>query len=162
MSVVMNIAATYRGPGRVVSRLLAAGFTESRSLAYLMAACAVLFIAQLPRLARQAHLEGDDLNMLMGASLLGIVFFAPLMFYALAWAGHLIARVFGGKGTAAAARVALFWALLASTPLVLLHGLVAGFIGPGTQLSLVGFLWFAAFLWFWIAGLRQAERPAEL
>ena len=161
MSVVNNIASTYRGPGRVVAQLLENGQNEARSLAYLMAACAVLFIAQMPRLARQAHLTGEDLNMLMGGSLLGIVFFAPLLFYVLAWVSHLIARVIGGKGTASAARVALFWALLASTPLVLLHGLVAGFIGPGTQLTLIGFLWFAAFLWFWVAGLRQAERPEQ-
>ena len=54
-------------------------------------------------------------------------------------------------------RSPLFWALLASSPLMLLHGLVAGFIGPGIQLQSVGLVWLAVFLWFWIRGLIAAE-----
>jgi hypothetical protein len=157
MSIARNIAATYRGPGRVMSQILAMGPREDRALAYLMAACVLMFIAQLPKLARQAHLTGEDLNMLMGGSLMGLIFIAPLLFYALAWLSHLVARAFGGQGTFFTARMALFWALLASSPLLLLHGLVAGFVGPGVQLQLVGAIWVVVFLWFWISGLRRAE-----
>lgn len=158
MSVTRDIAATYRGPKRVIARILARGPREDRALAYLMAACALMFIAQLPKLARQAHLTGDDLNMLMGGALFGLVFIAPLIFYGLAMLSHLIARLLGGQGTFWSARMALFWALLAASPLVLLHGLVAGFIGPGPQLSLAGVIWCGAFLWFWVSGLWYAER----
>ena len=158
MTVARDIAATYRGPGRVFGRILAGGPREDRALAYLMAACALMFIGQLPKLARQAHLTGEDLNMLMGGALLGIVIIAPLAFYGLAWVSHLIARLFGGRGTFWSARMALFWALLAASPLILLHGLVAGFIGPGPQLTIVGVAWCAAFLWFWGVGLWRAER----
>lgn len=158
MSVARDIAATYRGPGRVIARILAAGQREDRALAYLMAACVLMFIAQLPKLARQAHLTGDDLNMLLAGALLGLVFIAPLMFYGLAWLSHLVARILGGHGTFWSARMALFWALLAASPLILLHGLVAGFIGPGPQLTVVGLVWCAAFLWFWGIGLWHAER----
>lgn len=141
-----------------MSVLLAMGQREDRALAYLMGACALMFVAQLPRLARQAHITGEDLNMLLGASLMALVFIAPLLFYVLAWLSHLIARLIGGRGSFYAARMALFWALLAASPLILLHGLVAGFIGTGPQLSLVGFLWFAAFMWFWVSGLWRAEQ----
>jgi len=158
MSIARNIAATYRGPGRVMSQLLSMGPREDRALAYLMGACALMFIAQLPRLSREAHLTGADLNMLMGGALMGLIFLAPLMFYAIAWLSHVIARVFGGKGTFYTARMALFWALLASTPVLLLHGLVAGFVGPGPQLQLVGLIWCGVFLWFWGSGLLRAER----
>lgn len=158
MSVARDIAATYRGPRRVIARILAAGQREDRALAYLMAACVLMFIAQLPKLARQAHLTGDDLNMLLAGALLGLVFIAPLMFYGLAWLSHLVARILGGHGTFWSARMALFWALLAASPLILLHGLVAGFIGPGPQLTVVGLVWCAAFLWFWGIGLWHAER----
>jgi len=48
--------------------------------------------------------------------------------------------------------------LLAASPLVLLHGLVAGFIGPGPGLQGVGLIWLVVFLWFWLSGLRQAQR----
>ncbi len=158
MAVTRNIKETYRGPGRVVNSLLAMGQREDRALAYLMAGCIVVFIAQMPRLAREAHLSGEDLNMLMGASLMAWIFVAPLALYCLAGISHLVAKLLKGRGTAYGARVALFWALLASSPLMLLHGLVAGFLGPGLELQIVGFLWFACFLWFWLGGLIAAER----
>lgn len=161
MAISTDITATYRGPGKVIARLLAPGPREDRALAYLMAFCAIMFIAQLPRLAREAHLSGQDLNMLMGGALLGWIFLAPLMLYTLAFGSHLIARLFGGQGTSYGARLALFWALLASTPVLLLHGLVAGFIGPGPALTGAGALWLAIFAWFWLSCLRVAERTPE-
>lgn len=162
MAVTRDIVATYRGPGRVVARLLAMGQREDRALAILMAACAVIFIAQWPRLARQAHLDPEiELNMLLGATLLAWVMIAPLLMYVLAFVSHLVARAVGGRGTGYGARIALFWALLASSPVLLLHGMVAGFIGAGPALSLVGLVWLALFAWFWVSGLRQAEWPAK-
>ncbi|MEM7318959.1 MAG: YIP1 family protein [Pseudomonadota bacterium] len=161
MPVTTDIAATYRRPGRVMRRLLAMGQREDRALAILMFACAVVFVAQMPRLARDAHLTDGDLNMMLGGALLGWLIIAPLMFYGLAALSHVIARAIGGKGSWFGARLALFWALLASTPVLLLHGLVAGFIGPGPALDVVGILWLVVFGWFWISGLRQSERPPE-
>ena len=161
MPVTTDIVATYRGPGRVVNRLLDMGPREDRALAFVMAFCVIGFIAQLPSLARRAHLEGSELNMLMGGALLGSVFILPLLFYLIAWISHLVARAFCGKGTGYGARLALFWALLASGPLVLLNGLVAGFIGPGAAQTLIGLMWVAIFVWFWLSGLRQTQRAAE-
>ncbi len=158
MSLSRNIVATYSGPGRVMERLLALGQREDRALAYLMGACVLMFVAQTPRLAREAHLTGQELNMLLGATLLGWVFIAPLLLYGLACLGRLIGKVLGGQGSMYSARLALFWALLAASPLILLHGLVAGFIGPGLELQLVGFAWFVTFLWFWGASLWASER----
>lgn len=158
MAVTRNITATYRGPGRVVTGLLALGQREDRALAYLMAGCFLVFIAQMPRLAREAHLNGEDLNMSLGATLMAWVFIMPLVLYVIAALSHLIAKMFKGRGTPFGARLALFWALLASSPLMLLNGLVAGFVGPSLELQIVGFLWFAIFIWFWLSGLIAAER----
>lgn len=157
MSVSREIVATYRGPGRVVRRLLGAAPNEGRALAILMAACVVVFVAQWPRLSREAHLTDQELNPLLGGALLGWVFIAPLFFYLLAWVSHLLSKLAGGRGTGYGARVALFWAFLAGSPILLLWGLIAGFIGAGPGLNLVGIVWIAVFLWFWIAGLREAE-----
>ncbi|WP_319823710.1 YIP1 family protein [Thalassovita sp.] len=158
MPVTRDIVATYRGPGRVVARLLAMGQREDRALAILMAGCTVVFIAQWPRLARQAHLDpAIELQMLLGGTLLAWVMIAPLLMYVLAFASHMAARALRGQGTGFGARIALFWALLASSPLLLLQGMVAGFIGPGPALTLVGLVWLVVFAWFWLAGLRQAE-----
>ena len=139
-------------------RLVNAGQREDRALAILMGACAILFIARWPALARQAHLEGLELNMLLGGTLMATVFLAPLLFYALAFVAHLIARAIGGQGPSFNARIALFWSLLASSPLILLNGLVAGYIGAGIQLTIIGLIWFCIFMWFWIAGMLAVYR----
>lgn len=156
MPVTTDIAATYRRPRAVMRRLLAMPPHEGRALAIVMAGCVVVFIGQWPRLAREAHLNGQELNMLLGGALLAWVFMMPLVLYALAFFSHLVQRVFGGAGGGYSSRLALFWAFLASSPLILLHGLVAGFIGPGPGLQLVGLVWIAVFLWFWLSNLREA------
>ncbi|MBD0866132.1 MAG: YIP1 family protein [Rhodobacteraceae bacterium] len=158
MTVTSDITATYRGPGKVMTRLLKMGQREDRVLIFLMAGCIVIFIAQLPPLARKAHLTGQELNMLLGGALLAWVTIAPLLLYGIATLTHLIARAIGGKGSWYGARLSLFWSLLASSPLLLLHGLIAGFIGPGPALWGVEVLWFCIFGWFWLATLRRAER----
>lgn len=161
MPVTTDIVATYRGPARVMRRLLDMGQREDRALAILMASCIVMVVAQTPRLARQAHMEGQELDMLIGATLMAWVIIAPLLLYGLAALTHLLARAVGGRGDWYGARLALFWSLLASSPLLLLHGLVAGFIGPGPALTSVGAVWLAVFLLFWLSSLLQAERPAK-
>ncbi|MBR9892803.1 YIP1 family protein [bacterium] len=161
MSLSREILATYRGPGKVVARLLSQGPREDRALMLVMAACALFFIAQMPALSRQAHLEETELNPLLGGALLAWLVLAPLLFYLVAFLSHLVAKLFGSKGSAYGARLALFWALLAATPLVLLNGLVAGLMGPGLQLTLVGLVWFAVFLWFWLSGLAAAQKAVQ-
>lgn len=159
MAVTSDIAATYRrGPAAVVRRLLDMGPNEGRALAILIAACLVVFVSQWPPLARQAHFEGRDVQPLLGGALMAWLFVAPLLLYGLAALSHLVARALGGRGGWFGARLALFWALMASSPLILLHGLVKGFVGEGPGLQIVGLLWFLAFTWFWIAGLREAEK----
>lgn len=156
MAVTTDIVATYRGPRRVFARLLSMGPREDRLLAFLMFGCAIAFVAQMPRLSREAHLTGQDLNMLLGGALLGLIFIAPLALYVLAWGAHLMARIFRGQGVSYHARLVMFWTLLASSPLLLLNGLVAGLIGPGPALGAVGLIWFAVVLWFWVSGMIEA------
>ncbi|MFZ5750900.1 MAG: YIP1 family protein [Pseudomonadota bacterium] len=159
MAVVPDMLATWRGPGRVVGRLLAAGENEARALAILLAACGLFFVAQWPEAARRAHQVADvPLRALLGIRLFAVLFLAPVLFYAVAGISLLVLRVAGLRITGYAARVALFWALLAVAPAVLLHGLVAGMVGPGPALSLLGAGVFAVFLWFWVAGLVAAVR----
>ena len=67
MPVTTDIAASYRGPRRVMRRLLSLGENEGRALATLVAGCVITFIGQWPRLARQAHLDEVDLLPCWGA-----------------------------------------------------------------------------------------------
>ncbi|MCI2393246.1 YIP1 family protein [Aliiroseovarius sediminis] len=161
MSVIDDVVRSYRAPRAVFRRRLDMGTREDKALAVLMGGCLLVFAAQMPRLARVAHETGDELNMLMGATMLAWIFIMPLVFYAIGTLSHFVVRLFGGKGSAFAARFALFWALLCATPLWLLWGLVAGFIGEGVQMSLTGALALLAFLLFWSINLREAERRAK-
>ena len=155
MSITRDILATYRGPGQVVSRRLAMGVREDRGLAVLMAACVTIFIAQWPRLAREAHLEGLELNMLLGAQLWVWIFIMPLAFYVLAIIVQIVMRIFGRKIDGFSSRFALFWALLAIAPISLFRGLVGGFVGPGVVYDSVGLIAILVFTWFWVSGLRS-------
>lgn len=158
MAFTQDIAATYRRPGQVVRRMAQAGPREDRALAILMAACVILFVAQWPRLSREAYETGQELDGLLAGALAGWVLFAPLGLYFIAWLAHLLARLLRGQGPSFNARIALFWGLLAATPLALLNGLVAGFIGPGPALTLVGVLWIGVLFWFWVAGMVAVYR----
>lgn len=159
MPVSTDIVRTYRAPRRVLREKLANGEREDRALATLMGACFLMFVAQWPSLSRQAYLDPSvPLDARMGGALMGWLFIAPMAAYVIAAASHLLAKVVGGRGTWFGARLALFWALLAASPLWLLNGLVAGFIGPGLELNLVGLIAVGAFLVIWGAGLWEAER----
>ncbi len=157
MSVVADMVATWRRPGAVIRRRAGNEPREDRALAVLMGACLLVFVAQWPRLARQATLSGEEINPLLGGALFAWMFIMPLVLYALGTASHLVARLFAGRASAYQARFALFWALLAASPAWLLWGLVAGFVGPGPGMQAVGLLALGAFLYFWAMGLRAVE-----
>ena len=155
---VSDILRSYRDPAAVLARRMQGG-REDRALVTLMLACALIFVAQWPRLSRAAFLDPSiELNARLAGALMGWIFLAPLLLYAVAALSHLAARLAGGRGSHFGARMALFWALLAASPLWLLHGLVAGFVGPGPQLALVGAVALAAFLAIWLIGLVAVER----
>ena len=164
MAVTADIIRTWRGPRAVMRDLLAMGKREDRALAYLIVFCLLVFVAQWPRLARQAAgfdlapgAVPRDLLQMMTYELFAWITVWPLLLYGLAGLSHLVAKLFRGRGTFYTARLALFWSLLASVPLLLLYGLLAGFLGPVAGTHLVGAAWVAAFVWIWLQSLREAE-----
>lgn len=160
MSVTRDIVRTYRAPRQVLRRQLAGPENEGRALVYVMLACLLVFVAQWPRLSREAFLDPSvPLDARLGGALLGWIFIAPLFFYVLAGLSHLLMRLIGRPSTGYGARLALFWALLAVSPLWLLYGLASGFLGGGPQLALIGLPLLLIFLAFWVIGLREASAP---
>ncbi len=157
MSVFRDILRSWKAPRTIVRGLLAQGQREDRAIAYLMIGCLLIFIAQLPRLARTAHLEDIGLDRLVAYEFLAWLIVWPLAFYGLAALSHLAAKLLGGRGDWFSARLALFWALLAATPAALLYGLTTGLIGPGPQAALTGSIWLLGLAWIWISGLIEAE-----
>jgi len=140
MSIVGDIFATYRSPRRVMARRLSAA-SEATALMTLMAACGLVFVAQWPLMARLAHLDPSvTLEQRIGAVLLGWVFFAPLVFYALTGLIWLVLRVAGRPVSGLALRSSVFWALLAATPVWLLYGLAQGLAGAAVAAQVIGIL----------------------
>ena len=161
MALTQDILATYRGPARVVGRFLSQGRNEVRALLFILIAGLLIFVAQAPYQARAAELtpEGPLAVRLYWAGLLWVFLF-PILLYAFAAVIWALSRLAGRKLSGYAVRFTLFWAVLASTPIVLLMGLVAGFIGPGIELQSVTIVWLCVFMWFWISGLLTADRAA--
>ncbi|WP_456386214.1 YIP1 family protein [Profundibacter sp.] len=158
MSATDDILQSYRHPRAVIRRHLNRGLREDYALYILLIACGIVFVSRWPELSRAAHLDpSNPLSARLWAAGLGWIFFAPLFFYALAWLSYLIARIIGGQGTPYGARLALFWSLLVVSPIWLLHGLVAGFIGKGPQLTAVGILLVGGFFWVWISSLIESQ-----
>lgn len=158
MSITTDIVAAYRRPRAVFRRHLTAGVREDRALGFLVLACVLIFVAQWPRLARQAHLdESVPLPALIGGALMAWLFIAPLAFYAIAAVSAAVSRLIGGRGDWYGSRLALFWSLLVISPLLLLNGLLIGFLGTGAVNTLVGLAVLAVFLYLWGAALVEAE-----
>ena len=154
MSIVRDIVRTYRAPREVQARRMSGAPREDRALAVLMGACVIIFIAQWPRLSREAFLDpsiGFDAR--FAGALFGWIMVMPLVLYALALVVQLVLRLLGRTGAGYPARMSLFWALLASSPLWLLTGLTAGFVGPGVGLTITGIAALGAFVIFWLAGV---------
>ncbi|WP_375261313.1 YIP1 family protein [Palleronia sp.] len=159
MALANDIVASYRRPGEIVRRRLGArDRAEARALMTVFTACFLIFVAQWPRLSREAYLTGQELQLMLGGALLGWIFIAPLALYGVAGLTHFIVRRMGGQASYTEARMALFWGLLAASPLWLLWGLVAGFVGPGSALDAVGIIALLAFVGIWTAGLYSVER----
>ena len=155
MPLIQSITQSYRNPQLVFRQMWVAGVVESKSLALVMGASVAGFISALPELARRAHLESLDLQQLMGGALLGWIFMAPLMFYCLALVLYWILGLFLKTITAAQMRVIVFWSLVVAVPVLLLHGLVAGFIGPSVQKQIIGIVWIAVVMRTFISGVRS-------
>lgn len=154
MAVTDDIVATYRGPGRVFRRILAEPPREDRALAYLIAALVVIYIAQWPGMSRAAFFQpAVPMTQRMVAGFLGALAAVPVA-YGIAALTHVGLRALTGHGAGYGRRIALFWALLAISPLMLLQGLATGFVGAGPALTVLRGLVFVIFLWFWISGLR--------
>lgn len=154
MSVVLDIVRTYRSPRKVMTRRVGMRPREDRALAVLMGACVLIFVAQWPRLAREAYLDDAiGFDALLAGALFAWLMMAPLLFYVIALAVQGVLRLVRRTASGYAVRMMLFWGLLAATPLFLLTGLTAGFVGEGVALSVVSALSLAALLVFWGVGI---------
>ena len=163
MSIALDIARTYRAPCEVQMRQMRAGnSSEGRALAVLIGACFLLFVAALPFLSRQAHLDPDtQFQDLMAAAFFAWLLMMPLVFYILSLLVVLVMKLFRLAAPAHHVRMAMFWALLASSPLWLFSGLAAGFTGESAGAAIASVAAVGAFCAFTIFGLVAAVRSGQ-
>lgn len=155
----MDIVRTYRAPRDTIARRIGSDVREDRALAVLMGACILIFIAQWPRISREAHLDPDiGFDARLAGTLFAWLFLAPLLCYGISLVVTGALRLLGRPANGYAVRMALFWSLLAATPLFLLTGLTSGFVGPGIALNLVGGLAFGTLVVFWVTGISLVAR----
>lgn len=158
MSATSDILKSWTRPREVVRQHMNRGQSEPFAFTLLLAFLILVFISLWPLLSRQSLMQPEvPMVQRLVASALAVVATIPL-WYGLALISHWIARVFGGQGSGYGARLALFAALMAVGPGMLLRGLVAGIIGAGVQANLVSGLVGIAFLWMWISMLYEVER----
>jgi len=162
MSLTAAILNSWHAPRGVLRDLLAQDRREGRLLLYLTLGLGLVFVAQWPRLVREA---GDEIGFdaLAAGALFGIMFLGPLLFYTIALALSLGLRLLAPV-QGFAVRLALFWALLATAPLVLAQAALVALAGPGTVALVSGLAVLGLFLTILLAGLRvaleAAARPA--
>ena len=157
--IVPRIAQSWWAPGRVVASLR--GTPERVLIVILMAAMLIFWVAQAPGHARAAHLDPSvPLDARLGGALLAVVFMMPLVAYVVAELVAFASRLTPWRVSSADSRLALFWALLAVAPAMLLSGLTLGLAGPGAALSLTRAVAGTGFLVIWGAGLRALAGKA--
>ena len=101
--------------------------------------------------------EGTKLAVLM-AAMLAVMFMMPVLAYAMAAVAAGLSRLTPWRLTPEDSRLALFWALLAVAPAMLLAGLVAGLVGQGPGLTLARAVCGLGFLMIWGAGISALAR----
>lgn len=174
MAVTTQILRSYTRPRAVMRRLVAANRggdrPEARGFVYLLAGLLIIFISQVPDLTGVGVAQGGLSGGLTGAdgpppadARLAITLFAwlfvwPLILYLLAGLSHLVARGLGGKGQGVDARMALFWAVLAVSPLFLLRGMAS--VSQSVEgVMVVNYAIALAFFWIWLSSLWEVARP---
>lgn len=154
MSVTLNIARSYRRPRETVAAMIRQGITEAQVLAYLLLACALVFVAQWPGLSRAATLDPDiAFDQRMGGVLFAVMFLLPLVLYAVAGILQLLLRLLSGPVPGLWVRLALFWGFLAVAPLMLVQGGLTGFLGATVAVGAFGFVVWGVFLYIVGTGL---------
>lgn len=158
--ILPRILRSWVAPGRVVTGLARQGVSEAGLIAILIGALSIFLLAQLPGHARAATIRPDiPFEARLGGALLAVMFLMPLLAYAFAGLVAFAMRLLGRPISGQSSRLALFWALLAVSPAMLLAGLVTGLVGPSAGLTAVNALAGIGFLAIWLAGLRALSGP---
>jgi hypothetical protein len=155
MSLIGDIARSYRDPRGVMQAQIERGITEPQTLFYAMLFGTMNLIANYPRAFYNAP-DPDTFAGMMGGLFISYIFFLPLVLFGLAALIHWIVLKFGGHATWAEARRALIWSTVTMTPFILVAG--AAYIFRNDALvSIVNMITAVVFIWQLWSNFKQVE-----
>lgn len=156
--ITPRVLLSWVRPGRVVSGLR--GMTDASLVVVLLVAMLIFLIAQLPDHARAATLNpGVGLAPRIAGAAMAVMFLMPLVAYGVAQLVSILTLPTRWELTGKDSRLALFWALLAVAPAMLLSGLVAGLAGPSQALSATRAVAGIGFLFIWVSAIVTLVTP---
>lgn len=172
MSVTREILRSYRRPRQVMRALIegnrASDRPEARGFIYLVVGLLIIFLSQIPDLTGAGlasldmpdRLAGEDgpapLDARLAITLFAWIFVWPLILYLFGGLIHVLAGLLGGQGRGVDSRMALFWAILAVSPLFLLRGM-ASVSQSVAAVTVLNYAIAAGFFWIWLSALFEAE-----
>ncbi len=160
MSLLQDTLLTYGTPRKIINSRLVTS-SEAQALLYLILGSVLHFCGSIPFLLNSS---GEiPLTVFLSANFIGVVIFAPLLFYFFAVLGKFGVMLLGWRIRWIHSRVALFWAFFAVFPLTMVRGLISYIpINFGDFLQLgFSFLIFAIFLTYWFLGMHEAKNLTD-
>ena len=164
MSTVPLILMSYRSPKKAFVTKLSEGVSETKIFIWLFVSCFLSFLARLPLLSREMHLNVDSppFESMIAGILVSSLFMAPLFFYGLSVILCLIFR-FWFKGLKwFYFRSAFFWSLLAISPLVLLRGALVGITGINPYINVISILVFIYLIFLLLSSVRTITKVMDV
>ncbi len=159
MGLVADIFASFRRPRAVFRARLAAGMSNYQAFGLLMAASAMMFVAQTPRLAREALIDPTiPLEARLGATFIGFFAIVPLMAYILSPLVDLLLHLMRRPHHLFTTRASLFWAMVMAAPFWLINGAVIGFMGQGIPAAASSVLALGVFGFFFVLCLSVSAQ----
>ena len=155
---------SYRSPKKAFVTKLSEGVSETKIFIWLFVSCFLSFLARLPLLSREMHLNVDSppFESMIAGILVSSLFMAPLFFYGLSVILCLIFR-FWFKGLKwFYFRSAFFWSLLAISPLVLLRGALVGITGINPYINVISILVFLYLIFLLLSSVRTITKVMDV
>lgn len=162
---ILGVARFFHDPRSSMRGMLSSRPGEGRLFSYALGAALVLLSGRVVALlSAPAELRGE-LPGQIAAHAAALLIFVPLVWYALAAFGTLLARAFRGDGGWHQGRAAFFWAALVSSPVLVVSSLLplAFPTAPGLailiggQIGPVFFAWALAQCFAETFGFRRAS-----
>ena len=120
-----------------VSRQFEVRKKESQLLPLLYFTCLILLLSQLIQVTSQVQ-ETPYLSVVT-AVIVSYIFFVPIFLYITSFILHLTLKLFGAMSSSFQIRLAMFWSLTISTPIILIVSVTKIFVSGTIELVLVIF-----------------------